>query len=271
MSIDWKRVAEPQEDGYDAKVTLQYLEQSRYAQHMKQPPSDAVKVWPEGRSVFVNMAASCCKPSNDLTDLPYDAPTVRKGLAMLDLWPAVKRQNQELMIALSPLSLGGSESGHGCTCGNYGDDWGWIYVTADNPWGLAEGIVHETGHWKLRALGVWFENWTDLLLLNDPKDRYVSPVRKDMTRPMGAVLHAQYSYIHVAEMCVRMLAASDKPNSSDYEWTELQLTRIAEGQGTLREHARGTPGVGEPFLDGVDEWTTRVREMGAKAMERRSA
>jgi HEXXH motif-containing protein len=190
----------------------------------------------------------------------------RAGLALISAWPVVERQCAELVLALAPLTQGSATGSHGCTCGNFGDDWGWIYVTADSLWGFAEGIVHEMAHWKLRAMGIWFEHWTDLLLLNDPAERYESPVRKDMPRPMGAVLHGYYSYVHVAAMCVAMLKAAKAPTAGDVDWTEVQLSRIEEGQATVRAFARGTPGVGDEFLAGLDEWATRVLTEGREVV-----
>jgi HEXXH motif-containing protein len=171
-----------------------------------------------------------------------------------------------VLTAICPLTRGVPQGGHGCCCGNYHDDFGWIYVTADDPWGFAEGIVHEMAHWKLRALGVQFEDWTDLLLKHQPTELYASPVRKDKPRPMGAVLHAQYSYVHVAEMVRRMYEAAPYPTPADASWLAIQLARIKEGQGTLRAHARGTPGVGDMFLEGLDFWTTEVLSTGALAL-----
>ena len=42
---------------------------------------------------------------------------------------------------------------------------------------------------------------------NDPAQRHVSPIVKDRTRPMTAVLHAQYSYVHVTALDLHMLEA----------------------------------------------------------------
>lgn len=262
--IDWRRVAEPQVDGYDIGVMRQHLNAGLYGKKFAKPlPDGATLIWNDGRARFIRMT-DYAAPSPDLQEMPWNDPLVKEGLAQLEHWPAVLPLVKDGMIALCPLTVGRVQLGHGCTCGNYGDDWGWIYVTADNAWGLAEGLVHEMGHWKLRAFGVWFEDWTDLLLLNKPTELYVSPVRKDIERPMGAVLHAQYSYVHVAEMCNRMLKATAAPRGDDIDWTALQIRRITEGLGTLRTHARGTPEVGAPFLTGLDDWTARVIAEGTQ-------
>lgn len=266
MNIDWRRVAEPQEDGYDVEVTKNMWVISHYAHAVQRPINpDAGLVWPEGKARWVRLEDNIA-PDSVMKNLAPTAAGVRQGLALLDTWPGVRRACAELLVGICPLTLGTEGGGHGCCCGNFGDDWGWIYVSADSPSGFAEGVVHEMGHWKLRALGVQFESWNNLLLDHRPEDLYVSPVRKDIARPMGAVLHAQYSYIHVAKMCISILKATPNPTKDDFDWTTLQLRRITEGQETLREHAQGTPGAGIQFLAGLDDWTTRVLTEGWEAV-----
>lgn len=263
---EWERVAEPQVDGYDSDVTLQALRESRYAERTSRTvPQQHGPVWTDGSPARWIVMADHMRPSSMLHDMDHTNAQVQGGLRLLETWPAVRLMCSRLLVALCPISAGTPAEGHGGTCGNFGDDWGWIYCTADNAWGFAEGIVHEVAHWKLRAFGIWFEDWTPRLIANSVNDRYVSPVRKDMPRPMGAVLHAQYSYIHVAQMCVRMLQATLVPTVSNYEWTLLQLQRITEGQKTLREHFRGTA-EGQRFFEGMDAWTTRVIEEGTAAV-----
>lgn len=266
LDIDWARLAEPQEDGYDTAVLLELLKTGHYAERQQPAPPAGDPVWVDGRARWMVELPPEKRPSPDYELLPPDDSFVRGGLQLLDLWPAARRQSADILIGLCPLTMLAYASrrggGHGGSCGHFGDDFGWIYCTADDTWGFAEGIVHEMGHWKLRALGMWFEDWTPLILDHKPDELFVSPVRKDKARPMGAVLHAQYSYIHVARISTLTLRATQEPQKQDVDWAELQLNRITEGQGTLREHARGTSGVGELFLRGVDEWTTRVLEEG---------
>lgn len=259
--IDWAKVGVPQGDGYDSTAILAALCVGRYA-GKEVVPAAGERLWLPGRAKLISDVAPHQMPSDEYRILPPDDAIVLAGLRMLDLWPAVRDQCGAVLHALCPMTMVSRASirgqGHGCSCGHFGDCFGWIYVTADDPWGFAEGVVHEMAHWKLRALGVWFEDWTALLLENRFDELYASPVRKDKPRPMGAVLHAQYSYIHVARMTSLMLQAKERPDAQDIDWAALQLHRITEGQGTLREHARGTLGVGKPFLEGIDAWTTEV-------------
>lgn len=263
-TVDWKRVAEPQADGYDSQVILKQSQSGRYAIRKSQPTGPLV--WPDGRARWITVVETRMMPSTEYGVLPLDDSIISDGLKILDLWPEVRLQCATILEALCPMTsahrAGSRGQGHGCSCGHFGDDFGWIYVTADDSWGFAEGIVHEMGHWKLRALGMWFEDWTPFILDHGFDELYASPVRKDKPRPMGAVLHAQYSYIHVARMSSLALKATSQPTMQDVEWAELQLSRITEGQGTLRDNARGTKGVGDAFLAGVDAWTTRVLTEG---------
>lgn len=263
--VNWERVAAPQSDGYDLDVTLRALGVSRYSERLaKDVPAHAPLVWPNRRARWVSLADHST-PDPSFHTLDFTAPQVLAGLRCLEVWPEGHRLAADLLVAIAPMTLGAEQKGHGCTCGQFADDWGWIYVTADNPWGFAEGVVHEAAHWKLRALGIWFEEWTPDLLANLPTDLYTSPVRKDKARPMGAVLHAQYSYIHVAAMCTALLRNTLAPADQDIEWTALQLRRITEGRGTLLEHARGTT-AGAAFLRGLDAWTGQVLADGWKAV-----
>lgn len=263
---DWKRLAAPQEDGYDANVVLKHLSTvSRYKDKPLETPAGS-PVWAHGRARWITAMDKKLMPSEEYTILPAEDEVAQEGIAVLDLWPAARDLSAALLVGICPLTtearMATRRTGHGCSCGHFGDSFGCIYGTADDAWGFAESIVHEMAHWKLRALGVWFEEWTDFLLDNAADELYASPVRKDKTRPMGAVLHAQYSYIHVARMVTLALQAKAIPHQQDIDWAALQLSRITEGQGTLRENGRGTKKVGAAFLEGVDEWTTQVLTEG---------
>lgn len=268
--IDWTRVAAPQADGYDTRVVQRYLAEGPYSTRPVRPVPEGYPLWPdfEGPGRLITMADHT-RPSPELFDQPPDHTLIQQGLQLLTHWPGGERLCQELVRAVCPLTHNkGEQIGHGCTCGHFGDDWGWLYVTADNAWGFVEGLVHEIGHWKLRAFGIWFETWDTTLLANSPADLYDSPVRKDVPRPMGAVLHAQYSYIHVAQLCVRVLASLATPTKSNVDWTQLQLDRITEGQATVRAHATPSDEAGADFLHGLDAWTTDVLAEGHATIAR---
>ena len=263
MEIDWARMAEPQEDGYDNAITL--LEAAKRYNFSKSPREEPTIF--EGQ---VNLRTEELRLIDHLVAAPLNARSVLEAEALLKTWPVVYRQVQALVDTLYPLrDLNFSEYDEqsvGCTCGG-GKTWGSIYSTVTDPVGFVEGIVHEMGHWKLHALGVHLEDW-DNLLLNKPDDLYPSPIRKDKLRPVGAVLQAQWSYVYVTGIDAHILRDSLEKSARDYPDLEyppkrayrhlmINVKRIEEGRETLLSCAKGDEN-GVPFLEAFYDWTDRV-------------
>lgn len=116
----------------------------------------------------------------------------------------------------------------------------WLYSSIDDPFGGAEGLLHEYGHLSLKRRGLFYEHWSGVLA-NDPGELYVSPIRKDKKRPMGAVVHAQYSYLFVTEFEKRGLALG----LGDLPTFTLNQARLAEGVQVIETGAKPAP-------DGID-------------------
>jgi prolyl 4-hydroxylase len=113
-------------------------------------------------------------------------------------------------------------------------------------------------HQKLRVLGVAFESAASVVG-NNPATLYDSPIIKDRLRPMTAVLHAEYSYVHVTALDIHMLQAERDPTRRAVLGSVLEtnLSRIEEGYDTLRKHFE--PGEhGREFLEGFFAWTERT-------------
>src|SRR5690606_24619749 len=146
----------------------------------------------------------------------------------------------------------------GCVCGNYVpgqmDEYMHIYTTVFDDVGGAEGIVHETGHQRLHCLGVDLETHTGLLLRNDPAERYVSPIRKDTLRPMSAVLQAQYSYVNVTQLDLKVYEVDPERGRS---YLMINLPRIKEGFDEIHRNIKLTT-EGQQWYDGFCRWTDRV-------------
>jgi HEXXH motif-containing protein len=80
-----------------------------------------------------------------------------------------------------------------------------LWASVNSAVGLAQSIVHEMAHHKLRALGVSFES-ASAVVANDTMSRYRSPL-VGWNRPMAAVLHAHYALLHVAALDVALLGS----------------------------------------------------------------
>ena len=133
-----------------------------------------------------------------------------------------------------------------------------MWATIFCPIGLAEAVVHEMAHQKLRVLGVSVESATTVVG-NNPSDLYVSPIIKDRLRPMTAVLHAEYSYVHVTTLDIHLVQAErDSTRRKILRGVlERNLLRIEEGYETLRKYF--VPGEhGREFMEGFYTWTERT-------------
>jgi HEXXH motif-containing protein len=176
-------------------------------------------------------------------------PRVGRVLGVLaTVWPDAFLEAGAVLTGWYPVEVPAWPSGARGHFSGAAPEYGWVYSSVNDILGGAEGILHEMGHHKLKEMGVWYEHWT-AVLANDPGELYVSPIRKDKLRPMGAVLHAYYSYLYVTEFDRRGFNLG----IVDEATYRLNQGRIAEGVAEVERYARPTP-EGKAFLDSVIEW-----------------
>jgi prolyl 4-hydroxylase len=265
-AIDWSRLPEPATDHYDSDVILRLAAttttRDRPQLYRRTPVADSPAVF-DGqvaiRYVYRGLpefeAFAVPHP-----DAPADHGSLRAAAELVRRWPAAFAQCQRLIEAIHPaldtrMADDAREIYRGSSCHSYERLFGTLWATVYCPIGLAEAIVHELAHQKLRVLGVSFEHAT-AIVGNDPARLYVSPIIKDRQRPMTAVLHAQYSYVHVTALDVHMLEEERDPARRKVLRGVLarNLARIEEGHETLRRHFE--PGVhGREFMAGFTRWT----------------
>jgi HEXXH motif-containing protein len=136
-----------------------------------------------------------------------------------------------------------------------------IAVTVNCPLGTAQAIVHETAHHKLRAMGV--DNEAATRIIRNPADQlFHSPV-VGFPRPMTALLHAHYSFLHVIELDLAMLRGESDPGWRADIITLLRrnVPRVAESGRTIERYAI----VDEPgarFISALLDWTTAALAEG---------
>lgn len=200
-------------------------------------------------------------PSPSFEFAKHSDPRLALAAELFETWPEQVVQAQRLMSFLCPIidTSHPDDEAHqmvGGTCGGTNEPLG-IYSTLNDPIFFVEGIAHELAHWKLHILGVHLENW-DSLVGNRVDEFYTSPVRKDKPRPMGAVLHAQYSYVHVTEMGNRVFNHAKLPRYRHREMLELNLSRISEGFVTLTENFRPADEFGQKWFTLFQTWTAEV-------------
>ena len=204
-SVDWRSMAAPQEDGYDTEITLQLAEHG--ASPLRPEPYrrrsvDGAATFCDG-TVAVRLAPELGLMTAKLLPAAVDHPNLAVGAAFLARWPAAYVQFGRLMDTVYPYTdpeqAKQGEWALGSSSHSYEEDFGSIHATVDDPLGFAQALIHEMAHQKLRALGVSLES-AHRLVTNDPGQLFDSPIRKDCARPMTAVFHAQYSFIHVTAL-----------------------------------------------------------------------
>lgn len=256
-SVNWSRVAEPQADGYDTGIVLGFAELAGFR---RRPPSNEP-----------TMLDGAVALRQDPALLGYDGcqyaasdhPNIATADRLLRLWPAVYRQCGELLdsICIYDYPRMGGDMIIGSVCGSGSSGFGSIVVTVNHHMGLAEGIVHEMAHHKLRALGVDMESAT-MLITNDPSEVYPSPIRYDCLRPMTAVLHAQYSYLHILQLDLMVLEHDSHPLRAA-AIREQSLAVIAPklefGLQTIQQAVQ-TDAYGDDFIQGMVCWCECVIE-----------
>lgn len=272
-AIDWERMAEPQADQYDTRVTLALATTSgsplRPEPYVRRSPAGLPTIAGTDVAIRYLDQPELAPPRFELA--PANHANLPRALAFLRRWPAAYQQFLALVDSAHPCvdpqippHLRAVTSG---SCSHSHEQWfGTLCVTVDDAIGCAQAFVHEMAHQKLRALGVSIESaWR--LIVNDPAERYPSPIRIGVARPMTAILHAQYSFIYIVELDLRMLAAEDDPATRDRILQLLlrNVVRMDAGYETLARNVR-TDAAGARFVGAFLAWARRALELGYQAL-----
>ena len=253
--VAWARVAEPQEDGYDTRVAhaLAKRELGWRAPALPAPPHAfdgrvALRPWRPDIPVNPLLRPGALEHAN-----------LRRAEACVKaVWPAVHQQFAELVAELAPMELNepASDAHMGSYSGHSPAPPFAIYTTCFDAFGTAESLVHELAHVKLRCLGVQVES-SSRLIMNPPSELYRSPLRS-YRRPMTAVVHAFYSWLHITELEVRW-ADVEPPRAL------MRLARncvwIQAMAQEIQAHAR-TDEAGRHFLPPLFAWAERLWTRG---------
>ncbi|MBM3464698.1 MAG: HEXXH motif domain-containing protein, partial [Armatimonadetes bacterium] len=188
-------------------------------------------------------------------------------------WPQAYLQFRRLMDSFHPMidrNVPESEYNIRLGSNSHSDEpmFGAMYASYFDPLGTAEAMVHEMAHNKLRGLGVYVE-WAQRIITNPPDELFESPIRKDVLRPMTAVLHAQYSFIHVTQLDLKMIAAETDETMIPKMLFLLaaNVPRMEEGFDEMRRNAK-LDATGELFMDAFNRWSDKVIEEGNRLLEK---
>jgi HEXXH motif-containing protein len=272
---DWSRLARPQADGYDTEIILD-LAQSRGSLLRPEPwrrrSAAGAPTLFDGR-VAVRNRESGGLPSPRYAPAAPDNPNLAAGEAVLRHWPEAAAQFPALVDTIQPWTDTGLPASAriypGSSSHSEEAEFGIIMLTADNPFGVAQAMVHEMAHHKLRVLGVSLLQ-AERIVANDPAEVYTSPIIVDRKRPMTAVLHAQYSFIHVTALDLAVYESA--PPSSELRSQAVYLLarnvpRMEAGHEELRRHLR-TDAPGAAFCDAFMAWSRDVLAAGRAILDR---
>ncbi|MDP9106983.1 MAG: HEXXH motif-containing putative peptide modification protein [Candidatus Eremiobacteraeota bacterium] len=262
--IDWSRLAEPQADGYDTGVIV------RLAGASEREPVHGGSAMFGGRTALTAREGALRIPHCSVA--PLDHPNIARGEALVALWPAAHRQCGALLREVSPFvdttrtpeqwrhSPGSSSDG-------FPFPFGVVAATVDNAHGFAQALVHETAHHKLRALGVQLQR-AERLIDNDPAQLYESPIVRDRRRPMTAVVHAQYSFMHVTALDVAMYDAApdDETRAAAAYLLARNVPRMETGRREIAAHLR-PDAAGEAFFAAFERWSEPTLRRGRAILD----
>jgi Coenzyme PQQ synthesis protein D (PqqD) len=245
--VDWRRLAEPQEDQYDTAVALQFL---RDAGFQRARVGDSASSF-DGQVIIDHEPFPAFPPS--CVPAPLDHPYIEEACNLIRLWPTVFTQFQGLIDHVS-LWIDEDLLRSGST-----DEPGRIAATINNPVSLAEGLVHEMSHQKLRAIGIQVES-ASRIIVNKDGHIYKSPVRYDCLRPMTAILHAEYALLYIVglyNVILRSSSVSEENRQFAARVLASYVPMLEFGDEIIREHAE-VDDAGRSFLQGYREWLDRL-------------
>jgi hypothetical protein len=268
MNIDWARMAEPQADQYDTGVTLECCRQLPNA-GPRRGLGDASTIF-DG-AVAIQPLEGPYSLMEGLSSAPADDQRIRTGADFVRQWPEVFEQFKALMHTFHPVIDPSGKRFRAGTRGSFSHSFesrlGSMCASVEDPVCLAQAFVHEMAHNKLRALGVSFES-ARRLITNDPQDLFASPIRIGVPRPMTAVFHAEYSFIYVTQLDLKLLAAGPDAELKSYllELLERNVTRMEAGYKVIVDNIQ-VDAEGRLFVDGFLDWALRALTEGRSVLD----
>lgn len=251
--IDWARIAKPQPDGYDT-LTMGRFMYDRWHWKKSHPTSGAM-------TLVAGQVEVCPDPYKYHSPYCQDSLATPEELEVIDrhlaAWPDGYASLSKFLDQFWPKRWEGQ--GRGGSSGHHvlseRQQQTNVFVTVNDPEGCAEGIYHEVGHLRLEAIGMNINDHDGRLISNPIEDLYDSPVRKDVRRPMCAVIHGLYAWMMLSENDVWCASTVSKIEAAQY--LRLNIPKIAEGIEEVERYVQPT-GIGEPFIQSMMDWAKDI-------------
>ena len=233
-TIEWERMAKPQDDGYDTEIYKQIVKE-KYGWVPVDPPTNSI-TWLDGK---VEIRALDMIPNSNYTLMDPADERFKFAAQLAETWPAQYEQFRQLINYTSGYeSKRHARPACGSCCGPHregsnpffptdiitADEWGNVWSALLSGTGFIEGTVHELAHWKAYALDIFIEDWGHTIFTREPPPRDEidnapspknispdvledaisrgltrSPLRADKMRPLGASYQACTAAIHMLQ------------------------------------------------------------------------
>jgi HEXXH motif-containing protein len=265
--VDWARVAIPRADGYDTEIIRQCaaIRFSRTGKWEDMARHDVNAPTMLEGATQLRLVHDPHPLGEGFDHAPLSHASYDRCTALLARWPEAYRQLQTLVHTLHPAiqrNVTDDAQVIGSCSHAFETEFGTFYATIHDPYALAQAFVHEMAHMKLFALSFGKES-TGKLIRNPLHEQYHSTIRTDQPRPMSAVIHAQYSFIHVVALDLHMLAAETDSDACDHLYALLarNVERMEVGYRTIADHVTLTS-EGEAFMGAFMPWSRQVLDQG---------
>jgi len=252
----WRLCGRPPADGLDTRFALNVARLRGWTR--KRVAADERLF--DGRVALLPLPDHAPLPVGWRRGNPHEANFREAEEILSSLWPEVAEQFGELVSVAYAVDLEspwrqGYSSDHWIT-GPFT-----MAVTGLDAYGTAEGLVHEMAHLKLIYLGVPREGASELLL-NPPTELHPSPVR-GCDRPLTAILHALYSWMHMLELQLRMLPTR---RQQALQRLARNVAWVAEMDQLVARKARWSRS-GEAFHAGARTWIDELLRAGRSSLQ----
>lgn len=269
-TIDWARLAVPQDDGYDTAVLLRLA--AAADPPLRKPPfrRRGLAVFGPG-GVTVSPGPERGLVSDHILPAPIDHPNLGIAAAHLEAWPGAYAQFRQLIDTVHPYTdpaqAAQGDWSLGSSSHSPAGQWGCIHVTVDDPLGLAQALIHETAHQKLHALGIEVGQ-PGRLITNDPAEGYHHPLLSSRQQPMTAVFHEQYTFVHVVALNLHMYQAAGSKAARQRILMLLarNVVRTEEGHEIVARHLT-TDRDGTDFVGAFMAWAGWILTRGRATID----
>jgi HEXXH motif-containing protein len=273
--IDWTRMAVPQADGYDTAAVLRLATTGpsllRPEPYSRRPTDGAPTIF-DGRVAVRNRSSGGLQPPRYAPADPAH-PHLAQAASLLTTWPEMAAQFPELVDTIQPWTDTSAKPDQwlatpGSSSHSEEPEFGVIMVTVDSPIALAQAMVHEMAHHKLRAMGVSLLQ-ASRIVMNDPSELYRSPIITNRLRPMTAVLHAQYAFMHVTALDITIhehRTTDDHTRDLAAYLLARNVPRMEAGYDEITANIR-TDGDGNDFMASFMDWSRAVLSEGREILD----